>query len=68
MAECVARLGLAKDITFISAVGDDAEKSEIVLRSLKRVGIVILLLVMMYRTLRACSSSQAKGPLASRLL
>lgn len=40
VAECVARLGLAKDITFISAVGGDAEKSDIIVRSLEKVGIV----------------------------
>ena len=40
VAECVGRLGLSNDLTFISAVGDDEEKSEIIVRSLKNVGIV----------------------------
>lgn len=40
VAECVGRLGLSNDLTFISAVGDDEEKSDIIVRSLKNVGIV----------------------------
>ena len=40
VAECVAKLGFASDLTFISAVGDDSEKSDIIKNSLRRVGIV----------------------------
>lgn len=40
VAECVARLGLEKECTFISAVGEDTEKSEIIFNSLRRVNLV----------------------------
>lgn len=43
MAECVARLGLHDDLTFISAVGDDTDKSEIIKKSLRSVNIVSLI-------------------------
>jgi len=38
VAECIARLGLNKDLTFISAIGDD-DKSELLINSLRKVGI-----------------------------
>jgi sugar/nucleoside kinase (ribokinase family) len=40
VAECVGRLGLGKDCTFISAVGEDSEKSDIILNSLRKVNLV----------------------------
>jgi hypothetical protein len=40
VAECIARLGLSKDVTFISAVGEDTEKNDIIKNSLNRVGLV----------------------------
>jgi sugar/nucleoside kinase (ribokinase family) len=39
VAECLGRLGLGHDLTFISAVGEDQDKSEIIRNSLKRVGV-----------------------------
>jgi sugar/nucleoside kinase (ribokinase family) len=38
VAECLGRLGLGQDITFISAVGDDDKKS-FIYNSLEKVGI-----------------------------
>ncbi len=38
LAECLGRLGLAHDVTFISAVGDD-DKQQMIVNSLQRVGI-----------------------------
>lgn len=40
VAECVARLGLEKECTFISAVGEDTEKSDIIFNSLRKVNLV----------------------------
>jgi sugar/nucleoside kinase (ribokinase family) len=42
VAECVGRLGLEKDCTFISAVGEDSEKSDIIFNSLRKVNLVSL--------------------------
>jgi sugar/nucleoside kinase (ribokinase family) len=39
VAECLGRLGLGSDVTFISAVGDDEDKSNIIRKSLTKVGI-----------------------------
>ena len=38
LAECIGRLGLGNDVTFIAGVGDD-EKALILRNSLERVGI-----------------------------
>lgn len=38
VAECLGRLGLGSDITFVASVGDDDKKSFIV-NSLERVGV-----------------------------
>lgn len=38
LAECLGRLNLAKDVTFISAVGDD-DKQSFIVNSLQKVGI-----------------------------
>jgi len=43
-AECIARLGLAQDLTFISSIGEDQDKAEIIKNSLKNVQIVRLIL------------------------
>jgi hypothetical protein len=40
VAECLGRLGLGQDVTFISAIGDDKDKSEIIKNSLINVNIV----------------------------
>ena len=39
VAECVARLGLYNELTFITAVGDD-DKAEIIKKGLRKVNIV----------------------------
>ena len=42
-AECLARLGLAQDLTFIAGIGEDSEKSDIIKNSLRKVNIVSLI-------------------------
>lgn len=38
LAECLGRLGLGQDVTFISAVGDD-DKQQFIVNSLQKVGL-----------------------------
>lgn len=60
-AECIARLGLAQDLTFISSIGEDQDKAEIIKNSLKKVQIVRLLSSEINRIFLGFMSKRVQG-------
>jgi hypothetical protein len=60
-AECIARLGLAQDLIFISSIGEDQDKAEIIKNSLKKVQIVRLIRSEMNRISLGYMSRRVQG-------